>query len=128
MSDDFGSDFGDFEEADDVWIGDERAEDAGTAENGGTASVPGVGASRAAETRSPTTESAADDGNGGACAKVSVDVNKFNTTTVSPEQYEQMVRDELGRGPRREGRPSASNISSFAELEGRYPEFLAARK
>jgi len=142
---DSGEDFGDFEEADDVWVtGPEHTDVADVADvadvvvaagsgagAGGGTDVGELSSSRADEP-TPAEPAPGKPDHGGVVSDGSDGINlkgQYNTTTLSPEQYERMVRDELGDGTAGRRPTTASSVPvSFAELESRYPEFLAAKK
>ena len=135
MSGEFGEDFGDFEEADDVWVtgpGDTDVADvadvvvaaeSGAGAGGGT--DVGEPSSSRADEPTPAEPAPGKPDHGGVVS----DGSQYNTTMLSPEQYERMVRDELGDGTAGRRPTTSSSVPvSFAELESRYPEFLAAKK
>jgi len=111
--------FGEFEEADDVWVDSvARADDVGDGDDAGDDDGDDAGDERAG------TDVAGTDVAGTSGPYPSLPhtqgIDEVHTVSVSAARYEEMVRDELGAVG-----DSGGFGSSFAELEGRYPEFLA---
>jgi hypothetical protein len=113
-----GDEFGDFEEADDVWVDSAAdADDAGDARVG--ADATDVVLVETAGHELPLSHTHTEQAPQPASTDTST-IDAFHTTSVSAARYEEIVREELGPV-----RDSGGFSSSFVELEGRYPEFLA---